>query len=424
MEKLKAVLIGAGLRGKIYTDEMKKRADKFEVVAVAEPIESRRNYIKDKHNLPDEMCFADWKELLKLGKIADIAVIATMDREHFEPAMAAIDLKYNLLLEKPIAATADECKKLYDAANLNGVKVVVCTVLRYTPLFMKIKEMLDSGKIGDVVTINHEENVGNLHYSHSYTRGNWGNEGRSANMLLAKSCHDFDLLQWLLGKKCLSVQSFGSLSHFTKSNAPENTPDYCIEGCRLADTCPYNAVKLYLEDKDNSWMRAAAARTAKHTDEDVKKAITETQFGKCVYKCDNDVVDHQTVNMLFEDDVTVTFTMSAFNKGGRAMHIMGTKGEIHVVMGTDDNTYIELFDFETRTEQKVDFKASDGMTGGHGGGDGGIVETLYYYLTGDYSGKSVPDIEISCYNHLLVFAAEKARLENRVVDVQDYLSSL
>ncbi|MBR4100179.1 MAG: Gfo/Idh/MocA family oxidoreductase [Clostridia bacterium] len=424
MEKLKVILIGAGNRGTRYTDEMQNRSDKFEVVAVAEPIESRRDHIKNKHNIPEEMCFNDWKELLKLGKIADIAVVSTMDKEHFEPAMAAINLKYNLLLEKPIAPTAEECKNLSDAAKLNGVKVVVCTVLRYTPLFIRIKEMLDNGKIGDVVSINHEENVGNVHYSHSYTRGNWGNEERSANMLLAKSCHDIDLLQWLLGKKCVNVHSFGSLSHFTRTNAPDKTPDYCIEGCRLGDTCPYNAVKLYLDDKDNEWFRTTSTRLANPTDDDVKKAITETQYGKCVYKCDNDVVDHQVVNMLFEDNITVSFTMTAFNKGGRAMHIMGTKGEIHAVLGDDNDTYIKIYDFETKTEQNIELTGSDGVTGGHGGGDGGIVETLYDYLLGEYSGKSVPDIEISCYNHLLVFAAEKARLENRVIEIQEYISNL
>jgi len=249
MKKLKVVLIGAGNRGTVYTDEMKKRNDKFEVVAVAEPIESRRNYIKKKHNIPDNLCFEDWKPLLALGKIADVAIISTMDRQHFKPAMEAIALRYDLLLEKPIAPTVEECKAITELAKKNNVKVVICTVLRYTPLFMKIKEILDNGRIGKVVAINHEECVGNVHQSHSFVRGNWGNSERSSCMLLQKSCHDLDLLQWLINKKCRSVQSFGTLSHFRRENAPQDTPEYCIEGCRLAESCPYNAVKLYLNDK-------------------------------------------------------------------------------------------------------------------------------------------------------------------------------
>ena len=422
MKKLKVILIGAGSRGTIYTNIMKEQADRYEVVAVAEPIESRRNFIKEKHNLPDDMCFDDWQPLLALGKIADVALIATMDRDHFAPAMKAIELSYDLLLEKPITSTAEECKQLTDYATEKGVKVIICTVLRYTGLFIKLKSIIDSGAIGDIMSINHEECVGNVHQSHSFVRGNWGNSERSSLMLLQKSCHDLDILQWLIGKKCKSIQSFGTLSYFLKKNAPEGAPDYCIEGCPKGDTCPYNAVKIYLDDKENSWFRTTCAREANPTDEMITKAITNTQYGKCVYKCDNDVVDHQIVNMLFEDDVTVSFTMNAFNKGGRFIHIMGTKGEIHAA--TDGKTPIRLYDFETKKEQTIDLVAGDGILNGHGGGDSGIVTTLYEYLTDSYTGKSVPDINESCYSHMLVFAAEESRLHNKVVDVDEYIKSL
>lgn len=421
MKKLKVILIGAGNRGITYTNEMKLREDKFEVVAVAEPIESRRNYIKEKHNIPDNMCFEDWRPLLKIGKIADVAIIATMDRQHFEPCMEAISLHYDLLLEKPIAPTYEECKAIMDAAVKNNVKVVVCTVLRYTPLFIKIKEIIESGKIGEIIAVNHEECVGNIHQSHSFVRGNWGNSERSSCMLLQKSCHDLDLLQWLLNKRCKSVQSFGALSYFTRKNAPENTPEYCVEGCRLKNECQYNAIKLYYDDKANGWFRTTCTHLVGPTDEQVLDAITNTQYGKCVYKCDNDVVDHQVVNMNFEDEVTVSFTMNAFNKGGRNIHIMGTKGEIKATLSNADNTGIYIYDFKTKTEEKVRLAGSDGVNGGHGGGDGGIVETLYHYMNGNYFGKSVPTIEESFYNHMLVFAAEKSRIENRVVEISEFI---
>ncbi len=422
MKKIKVILIGAGGRGDCYTSYMADMPDKFEVIAVAEPIDSRREKIRKRHNIPEEMCFTDYKPLLALGKIADLAIVATMDRDHFEPAMMAIDLKYDLLLEKPITPTPEECIKLTENAKKNGVRVVICTVLRYTQVFNHLKEIIDSGKLGKVMAINHEECVGNVHQSHSFVRGNWGNSERSSVMLLQKSCHDIDILQWLLGKKCVKVQSFGTLSYFTEKNAPDGAPERCIDGCPVADTCPYNSVKLYLDDKDNGWFRGAATREANASDEMVEKALRETLYGKCVYKCDNDVVDHQVVNMLFEDDITVTFSMNAFNKGGRFIHIMGTEGEVRAAI--DGNNPIKVFNFETRQEEEIPYSGVDGIAGGHGGGDAGIVRTLYSYLIGEYGGNAVPTIDESCYNHLVVFAAEKSRAENVVVDVDEYISSL
>ena len=422
MKKIKVILIGAGSRGAKYTDIMSEHPDKFEVIAVAEPIESRRNHIKNLHNIPDDMCFDNYKPLLELGKIADLAVIATMDREHLEPSLMAIDLKYDLLLEKPIAPTKEECVMITEAANKNNVRVVICTVLRYTPVFNTLKDIIDSGKIGKIMSINHEECVGDVHQTHSFVRGNWGNSKRSSVMLLQKSCHDMDILQWLIGKKCKSVQSFGSLSYFTKENAPEGAPNYCVEGCPVADSCPYNAIKLYFDDKENLWFRTTCTRQDEPTDEMVMKAITETQYGKCVFKCDNDVVDHQTVNMLFEDDITVTFTMNAFNKGGRFIHVMGTKGEVHAAL--DGDTPITHYDFLTGETSEIAMSGKDGIAGGHGGGDEGLISDLHSYLIGEYNGKSIPDINESCYNHLITFAADKARVENKIIDIEDFIKNI
>ncbi|MBR3600978.1 MAG: Gfo/Idh/MocA family oxidoreductase [Lachnospiraceae bacterium] len=423
MMKIKVILIGAGNRGARYTDIMADMPEKYEVVAVAEPIQSRRNYIKEKHGIPEKMCFATGEELLALGKIADAAVIATMDRDHYELTMQAISLKYDLLLEKPVSPDAAECKKIAEHANEMGVKVVVCHVLRYSPFFITLKEAIVEGKIGDIISINHEECVGNVHQSHSFVRGNWGNTKRSSIMLLQKSCHDIDILQWLIGKKCEKVQSFGSLSYFKKENAPKGSPEYCIEGCPEAEKCPYNAVKIYLDDKKNDWFRTTCTREAHPTDEMVEKALRTTQYGKCVFKCDNDVVDHQIVNLLYEDGITANFSMNAFNKGGRFIHIMGTKGELRGAMDSS-KAPITLFDFETRETTEIPIRTGDGITSGHGGGDEGIVRFWYEYLVGTYDGVSISDISISVDNHLTVFAAEKSREERIVVDVEVYKASL
>lgn len=297
--------------------------------------------------------------------------------------------------------------------------LLVCLRLTYKDLFRTVKHIIDSGEMGDVISVNHEECVGNVHQTHSFVRGNWGNSKKSSCMLLQKSCHDLDILQWLLGKKCKFVQSFGMLSHFKRKNAPEGSPDYCIQGCPVGDTCLYNSVKIYFDDKTNGWLRGTATKVYNPTDEDVMRAITETQYGKCVYKCDNDVVDHQTFNMLFEDDITVTFTMNAFNEGGRFLHIMGTKGEIHAALAGEQP--ITIYDFGTKEMKEIPFIGQDGVIGGHGGGDAGIINDLYNYFCEDYKGISVPTIDESLYNHLLVFAAEKSRQTNSVVNVEDYI---
>lgn len=416
--KKKLILIGAGGRGKGYTDLTKELSDEFELVAVAEPIDNRRNYIKETHGIPEELCFTTWEPLLEKPRMADVAVICTMDRDHFAPAMAAIEKGYHLLLEKPAAPTPEECRTIQRAAEEKGVFVLICHVLRYTKFFRTLKDVIESGEIGEIMNIQHLECVGNTHQSHSFVRGNWGNSERSSFMLLQKSCHDMDILAWLIGKKCTRVQSFGSLKHFTRENAPAGSPERCIEGCPHADTCPYNAVKLYYDDKKNGWFRKAATMENFPTDEHVEKALRETQYGKCVYKCDNDVVDHQVVNLEFEGGVTVSFTMSAFNRGGRFIRIMGTKGEMTASM---KSPIIEIFDFETRQTREIDLdaKVDESIVGGHGGGDAGIILALRDLMDGK-TDRSVCGIRESCDNHMIAFAAEESRKLGTVVNMEEF----
>lgn len=425
MKILTVALIGAGGRGQVYTNLMKET--QFKVVAVAEPIKERREYIKNKHNVPDEFCFNSWEELLAVPKLADVAVIATMDQMHFDPAMKAISLGYNILLEKPAAPTPKECVELARSAKEKDVKILVCHVLRYTPFFSEIKKLILADKLGKVISVHHSECVGNVHQSHSYVRGNWHSTEKSCNMLLAKSCHDIDIIQWLIGSKCKRVHSFGSLSYFTQENAPKGAPEYCIDGCPHAKGCCYDAVKLYLHNENSTWrnwFRNAATGKVNPPDDDVEYALRNTQYGKCIFKCENDVVDHQVVNMEFENGATASFNMCAFNKGGRFIRVMGTKGEIY---GDMDNDSISFFDFATREQTIINpakSKVDGSHAGGHGGGDRGIVSTLYSYLTEGYNGEWLSEIGISVENHLTTFAAETARVENRVVDVDEFKASI
>lgn len=419
MKQLKVILLGGGQRGQIYTNVMATLPEQFRVVGVAEPVEANREFIRKKHDIPAENCVCSWEQLLERSRFADVAIIATQDKMHYAPAMKALELGYDLLLEKPVAPTAQECMDIWQQAQRHGRKVMVCHVLRYTSFYSKVKQLLEEGVIGDVMSIVHTEGVGNLHQSHSFVRGNWCNEQDSAFMLLAKSCHDVDLLQWLMGSDCKRVQSFGSLGYFRAENAPQGAPERCIEGCPHGESCYYNAVKLYLEDKKNLWFRGAATGLVAPTDEDVLHAMKTTQYGKCVFKCNNNVVDHQVVNMEFEHGGTVSFTMSAFNKGGRKTNIMGTKGEMFLDFEGDN---IQIYRFETRQFETIHTRT--GAVSGHGGGDDGIVTALYDYLSGVKTADQVSEIGISCRNHLLVFAAEQARHTGQVVDTTDFEKSV
>lgn len=423
MVQYSAILIGAGSRGAKYTDIMLGLKDRFKVIGVADPVAARRNSIQKKHGIPDAMCFETWEEILSMPKMADLAIIATMDDMHYEPAMKAIALGYNILLEKPVAPTAKECADIALAAKEKGVKVLVCHVLRYSPFFKKVKEIVMNGTIGDIMSILHVEGVGDLHQSHSYVRGNWHSEAETTPMLLAKCCHDLDIIQWLMDEPCEKVQSFGKLTYFTPEYAPEGAPQRCIDGgCPIEATCPYNCKKLYYEDKDNTWFRTACtrgiARDSIPTDQEVMTALKTTDYGLCVYHAKNDVVDHQTVNMQFKSGANATLTMNAFNRGGRYIRIFGTKGELFAYM---ESNQIDLFTFEDRKHTQIPFtSAGESILKGHGGGDEGIIRELYEYLRGDYQGYCAADIDTSVKNHLIGFAAEKSRREDTVENIGQY----
>jgi predicted dehydrogenase len=286
---------------------------------------------------------------------------------------------------------------------------------------MQLKKIIDDDILGKVVSINHTEAVGNVHQSHSFVRGNWGNSGRASFMLLQKCCHDIDILQWLLNQRCTRVQSFGSLSYFKAENKPEGAPEFCVQGCPVEDTCPYHAGRIYHVLK-----KYVTHATGKHhpTKEDVDYAISNTNYGRCVFQLDNDAVDHQVVNLEYEDGATVSFTMSGFNKGGRKIRIMGTKGEIY---GDMSQKTVSLYSFDTLETEEipiVNAVTDETIFGGHGGGDLGIIKAFCQFMTGKYEGNSITDITTSVENHLVTFAAEDARLSGSVVTMKDYIASL
>ncbi len=423
MQQFSVILIGAGSRGRTYCGHMKEMPEQYKVVGVAEPMDEKRREFQSRYGLPDEVCFRDWREILAKPKMADIAVIATMDGEHYEPAMKAISLGYNLLLEKPVAPTAEQCIDIANAAKEKGVSVLVCHVLRYTSFFKRIKGIVESGMIGKVVSIDHVEAIGDIHFSHSYVRGNWHSEKETTPMLLAKSCHDLDIIQWLIDKPCKRVTSFGSLTYFTEENAPEGAPKRCSDGtCPAKDTCPYNAHHIYIENKDGFWgksvFRQSVATHPHMSDAELSEALKTSDYGLCVYHANNDVLDHQVVQMEFEGGVTATLTVNAFNEGGRYIRIYGTKGELYAFMS---EPHVRVYTFADHQHHEIPVETTEeSIVGGHGGGDGGIVRDLYAHLNGTYQGFPIAEIGISVANHLIGFAAEQARHTKTVVDLDEY----
>ena len=408
MNPVTAVVLGAGSRGENYASYDRVAPQDLKIVAVAEPREDRRRQFAESHGIAPENCFASWQELLEKPKMADAAFVCTMDEDHMEPAMKALELGYHILLEKPMSNREEECIAIEAAAEKAGKHMAVCHVLRYTAFYQTIKNLLDSGAIGEVMALNQIENVAYWHQAHSFVRGNWRNSVETSPMILAKCCHDMDILLWLTGKNCKKVQSFGNLGHFRPENAPEGAPKRCLDGCPHAESCVYYAPKIYLTGK-YGW--PVDVLTTDLTPEGVTKALQEGPYGRCVYHCDNDVVDRQIVNLELEDGVVATHTMTAFTANCcRQLKIMGTLGQIQADMSTNE-IYLWPFGGEQR---KVEVNQTDGS--GHGGGDYGLLRDFIQVIR--EGGESRSSAKASLQSHLICFAAERSRTEGgRVIEL-------
>jgi predicted dehydrogenase len=375
---IKIALIGAGGRGQYsYAPYVLNNPGEAEFVAVVEPMDRRRNEFQKRYNIPDENCFTDWNDFFKRPKMADAVIIATQDQLHYEPTVKAHEKGYHILLEKPMATTPSECKVLGELASDKKQLLSICHVLRYTDFFTKIKNLIDEGRIGKLISIQHNENVGFFHYAHSYIRGNWRNSDESAPMILAKSCHDMDILLWLSGAHCKRVSSFGELSHFRPENAPEGSAIRCSDGCAVEEECPYSALKIYLGEtiKDVSgrdYFKGVVNGDIR--DEAILRSLQEGPYGRCVYRSDNNVVDHQVVILEFENGVTATFNMCGFTDSlSRTIKLMGTKGQIKASMEKNE---ILLYDFVKDETIVFDMNDTEKNGSAHGGGDLGYSRIL------------------------------------------------
>jgi predicted dehydrogenase len=420
MEPVKLLIIGAGNRGTGYATYAHQHPEQAAIVGVAEPREHYRNQMASTYQIPAGNVFVDWKDALDRPKFADAAIVATQDAMHVEPAIALLNKGYHLLLEKPMAPNEADCRRVVEAALSSDVVFAVAHVLRYTPYTRKLKTLLDSGIIGDIVSIQHLEPIGYWHFAHSYVRGNWRNKQESSPILLSKSCHDLDWIRYIMGTPCTAISSFGSLKHFHKEHKPANATDRCVE-CEHEPQCPYSARKIYLERaKRGEYGWPIDVITPVVTPESVEDAIRTGPYGRCVYACDNDVLDNQVVNMLFEGDKTATFTMCAFTRmGDRRTSIFGTQGELY-----GNGEQIRYTNFLNNQTDVIDTRLpEDSILQGHGGGDYGLMQHFIAAVAENDPDKILSGPEETLETHVIVFAAERARTENSVISLNSYHNS-
>ena len=423
-KKVTAAIIGLGSRGNVYAENCMRLSDRIEVVAVSDIIPEKMARFAEKYCIPKDKCYATPEEMLKEDKLCDVIFICTMDRQHYGQAMAALEKGYHLVLEKPISTDPKECMDIARLANEKGLHVIVCHVLRYSPFYRKLKEILDSGKIGRIMSIQSTEPVLYWHQAHSFVRGNWSRAEDSCPMILQKCCHDMDTFLWLTGKHCKSISSFGSLSHFKRECAPEGATERCSDACPAYEECPYSIARyLYHADRGNfDW--PINVPCPDHDAGKLREALKINKYGRCAYYCDNDVVDHQVVNLLLEDDLTIAFTMCAFTaeSNGRYLRIMGTRGEVETRM-EDEKIKVTVFGKEYPITEYIDYKI-DGEDSCHGCGDLGLVEDTIDLLNGKIN-TSVTSINDSVESHLICLAAEKSRVHGgELIRMDDYIKSL
>lgn len=406
------LIIGAGSRGTVYSRYATKFPKSMKVIGVADLNPYRREKMAKAHNIPQENIYADFRDALAREKFADAVVIATPDNLHYEPCMKALSLGYDVLLEKPVAPTEKECRDILKQAHKYNRIVAVCHVLRYAPYFVALKETLDSGVIGDIVSVQHMEPIQYAHMAHSYVRGNWPLAEKTTPIILAKSCHDLDILRWMIGKPCESIAAEGSLHLFKAENAPKGAPARCTDGCPHEAECPYSAIDIYVRRKRHLY----ALDLPNTQPETIMEKLKTTNYGKCVFRCENDQCDHYVAIMRFQDGVTASFTMDAFTPwGGRRTRFMGTKGYIEGDMKT-----FTFHDFRTGHKSVWDQKVSEIAEykgSGHGGGDHALVRDFLRAVSAHDETLLSSTIDVSIESHVMGFMAEKSRKSMKKVKI-------
>jgi predicted dehydrogenase len=460
-QPIQVLLFGAGNRGAdSYGPYAIIHPDQIKFVAVAEPKTARREKFARAHGIPAKYQFESWQDALNAGRIADAVLNATQDEMHHDSAIAAMRAGYDMLLEKPIATTLSETLHIIQTAEETGRLLMICHVLRYTDFFQKVNQIIKSGQLGQIINISHSESVSYFHMAHSYVRGNWRNSASSAPMILAKCCHDLDLLYWFLDEKCTHLSSVGNLRHFKAENAPEGAPERCTDGCPAAETCPFYAPRIYIDSipikqavsrASNPFIRGfgkltlnqpgIAKRLGKlipplqtlteysgwprntitespQSDGAVMQALKTGPYGRCVYRSDNNVVDHQIVSMVFPSGITATLTMHGHShEEGRTLRIDGSRATL-LGKFSYSQAWIEVHKHLTNHIERYTFPSEVDQTSSHGGGDAGLLSRFVEAMRGQ--NPPLTSAGDALESHMMAFAAEAARLGNKTVDMEEF----
>lgn len=418
-----AIIVGAGHRAFVYSELAKTNPEMLKIVGVADPNPVRRKKAMEYFGFGEDMCFESAQELAKKGKIADTVINGTMDEQHLETAIPLLNAGYDMLLEKPFAPNEDEMRQIVECAKKNNSKVMICHVLRYTPFYYSIKERIENDEIGDIINIQTTEHVSYHHLSTSYVRGKWANSTKChTSMLLAKCCHDMDIMMWMMSKtKPSKISSFGGKYQFKSENAPENAGTICMKDCPLVDTCVYSTKRLYIDHPDrwSFYVWDALEDIENPTIED-KIALMKSNnpYARCIYKCDNDVVDHQSVLVEFESGATGTHNMVGGSaEPRRNIHIIGTKGEIFGNFEESKFTVLKINPSPDAHNEECDVEEVDlkvggdmvGAYGGHGGGDERLAEDFVKFIRGEKPSLACTSIFDSVAGHLSVYLADESR---------------
>lgn len=400
---MKVIILGAGGRGNTYARFCFH--NNIEIAGLADPDVGKLKKLSKEYNIPKENLYPDWQTVLSKPKFADAVINATTDFLHYESTMKAMELSYHVLLEKPMSPHEEECKVLVETAKSKNLIFMLCHVLRYAPFFEKIKELVETGEIGDILNFQLTENVANWHFAHSYVRGVFRNQEISSPVILAKSCHDLDIISYIMNKKCVSVMSEGALTYFTEKNKPEGAPAFCLDGCPEEKSCPYFAPKQYLSQINAvGWPTTTVSNDTSFAAR--YEALRKGQYGRCVFQCDNDVLDHQSAIFTMEDGSTATFNLVGLSsENTRILRIYGTKGDIQ---GHLDKNEIVLSHFNTKERKTISFDTVASLISSHGGGDYRLVQDFIDAVNEEVSNLKSSG-ELSLQSHLMAFAAEKSR---------------
>jgi len=415
MKPVQAILIGAGHRGlQAFGNFALQCPHELRFVAVAEPNDERRRHFARLHGVPKERQFKSHTDLLQQRPLTDLAVNATMDRTHVETTLPLLEAGYHVLLEKPMANTPADCVRLIETARRHNRLLLIGYVLRYTPFFRTIHRLIREGRVGRIIAMHHQENVSYWHQAHSFVRGKHSRSDLGSPMILQKSSHDLDIIRWLVDSPCLRLSSFGGRAVFRSENAPEGAADRCTDGCPAESDCPYSTLKIYFNPDIPNWMKTGLSIDTSH--DALMKALREGPLGRCVYKCDNDVVDHQVANLEFENSAKVGFTMWGLShENTRTLRIAGDKATLR---GHLRKRLIEIHHYNTGDVEHVHVGKT---AGGHGGGDHAMMKDVCAAIRTGNLDAVTSAADASLDSHLMAFAAETSRLENgRVVQMSEY----